>query len=460
MSKEEKKPKLAWVKPTKSSDIEKLMMRNLEGFARKGARVVSHGFWPTGHFNLDFAISYGRLPVNVDLSSLENFNPREPGGIPKGKITEVYGEEGGGKTSLCLRTAANAQKMGGTVMWVDKENSFSEKLAKLNGIDLDAMYMMDKAGIDAEKTFDLMIDAMRSGIGLIVVDSVASLIPRYRYENDLDKDTVALLARAMSKYMPTIGEVAAESGCAVAFINQIRDMPGVMFGDTTTTPGGKALKFFSSLRLQVSKRYGKDAEVWKENEDGDQILVAREAHVYVRKNRFAKNLNNGIPCPIYFEPYSPNTATIAFDIGRQLQVVKVREGVFSWKTEDDKKVSAEGRKAFIDEIEGQKMLDGLIADIKKEAQSVGMVLPPELMTFKLLDGKQAKKKNIEHTEKTAAIQAFFDAEAQEPEEPPMAVKEKSTPKGWTRPQKSSDETDTPSSRKKATGKSGGTDPLE
>ncbi len=425
MSKEKeevKKEKVKWVRPNTKAEVEKLMMKNLEGFARKGARVVNHGFIPTSHFNLDFAISFGRLPINVDLSMLEGFNPKEPGGIPRGKITEVYGEEGGGKSSLCLRTSGNAQNMGLTVMWIDKENSFSEKLAKLNGCNLDTMWMIDGAGIDAEKTFELMISAMRSGVGLIVLDSVASLIPRWKYEKGLEGDTVALLARAMSKYMPTIGEVAAETGCAVVFINQIREKPGVMFGDPTTTPGGRALKFHSSLRLQVSKRFGKDAEVHKENEDGDLILVAKEAHIYIRKNRFSKDIPTGIPCPIYFEYFFPNAEQVAFDIGRLLQVVKVRNKIFYWKIDDDTKVEGkvEGRKAFIDEIVASKRLSALMVEIKKEAQEQGVVLPPEITTFKIVGDKEVKKKDAVQSEHSAAIDAYLEEDSKKPDEEPVS----------------------------------------
>lgn len=441
-------PKKIWVKPSKS-EVDKLIAKNLEGFARKGASEKHKGFWPTGHFNLDFAITQGTLPIKCDLATVQDFDPKCPGGIPRGRISEVFGEPGGGKSSLCLRVVGNAQKMGASCMWVDKEQSFVNSLARINGVDLKNVYMIDDPELCAEHVFDKLYIAVDSGMDLIVVDSVPALIPNAVMENeDSTKDTVALLARVMSKCIPKLTSLCGKTGASVVFINQIRQKPGVMFGPSETTPGGETLKFNASVRIQINKRYAKDAEVWREDENGVLQLVAQESLAFIRKTRFSKGLREGVAMPVYFEPYFPNPEQVAFDLGRQTQVIKVRNEVFSWKAGADKKIEGQGRKAFIDTLLAENLLGSMIADIKEEATEQGIVLPPELLTFKVVSEKEVIRKGKEQSAESVAIEAFLEEDAKKPQEADEPAKAKS------------DETASARAGKKKAGKPSGTNPLD
>jgi RecA/RadA recombinase len=420
MADEKKKPvnpMKDWVKPAKDK-VEALLLKNLEGYARKGA-TKNLGFYPTGHFNLDFAITQGTLPIKCDLSTLEDFNPAEPGGTPKGRVIEIFGEPGGGKSSTCLRIVGGAQKRGDICLWVDKENSFVDSLAKINGVDIDALYKLDEASLSAEEVFDKLYAAMQSGVDLIVVDSVPALVPQaILTQEDSSKDTVALLARVMSKCIPKLTSIAAKTGCTVIFVNQVRIKPGVMYGPAETTPGGETLKFFASLRLQINKRYAKDAEVWREDENGILQLVAQESLAFIRKTRYSKGLREGIPINIYFEPYFPNPEQVAFDLGRQTQTIRVLNGVFSWKAGGGKKVSGEGRKAFIDAVLAGGHLPDLIADLKVEAADKGIVLPPEITNFKIVSKSDLIVKEAVETDEARATREALEADALRPQENP------------------------------------------
>jgi protein RecA len=409
MSKTEKKT------ASKTNAARDLILKNLAGVARLGASDETPGFWSTGHFTLDFAITQGTLPVNCDLSKIENFDAAEPGGIPKGMVAEVYGEPGGGKSSLCLRVVGNAQKRGALCVWVDREQSFVKSLARINGVDTDNLIMIDDASLSAEQVFFHIYKVIESGADVIVVDSVAALIPQRVMDNtDPEQQNVALLARVMGQCIPKLTSLAKKHGCTVIFINQVRQKPGVTYGDPTTTPGGDTLKFMSSVRLQINKRFSKDAEIYREDENGVEQLIAQESLVFIRKTRFSKGLRQGVQVPIYFANYFPNPEQVAFDIGRQTQVIRVRNGIFSFK-HGDTKVEAEGRKAFIDEIVSSKLLSSLIADIKTEAADKGIVLPPELMMYEVVDDKSVIKKEAKQTAESAIIEEYLEQQAADDE---------------------------------------------
>lgn len=229
---------------SKSKDI---AIDNLKGFFRRGAQFKSPGNIPTGHFALDFGIHFGESPSNIDLDSLEGYDPANPLGVPLGKIVELFGEEGAGKSSLAYRIAGYAQKMGYQCAWIDTEHSFSEQLARINGVDFEDLLYADMANQDeadvayfAEDVLDAIVnvcktnaDIEKSGgkkLGIIVVDSVANLIPKMRMEADAEKVGVGVLARLMSENMGKIGSFASKYGVTVIFINQIREKIGVMFG--------------------------------------------------------------------------------------------------------------------------------------------------------------------------------------------------------------------------------------
>lgn len=177
------------------------------------------------------------------------------GGLPLGRIIEIYGQESSGKTTMCLFFAAQIQKNGGKVVYLDVEQSYDRKYAGSIGIDTDSKNFIVSQPSTLEETFDIIRAFIATNqVDLIIVDSVAAMIPkRDLEEGNLEKDSMAVKARLMSKYLPVITSEIAKSKTIVIFINQLRSNVGVFYGPKDTTPGGKALKFFASIRLSVTK---------------------------------------------------------------------------------------------------------------------------------------------------------------------------------------------------------------
>jgi len=363
-----------------------IALDNLKGFVRQGASTNSPGNIPTGHFELDFVIHHGENPSNVDIDNLEGYDPGATLGLPLGKIVEIFGEEGSGKSSLAYRVCGYAQKMGHKCAWIDTENSFAENLARINGCEPEDLYYSDLTSEDnpdvvytAEAVFDMIIELCKTnakgkdGIKVIVLDSVASLVPKAEEEATADKANVATLARLMSSQLKKIGNYAAKYGVLLIFINQIREKIGVMFGNPETTPGGRALRFQSSLRIRIRKKGGKDADIMVANSNGGERRIGRLVGVRLEKNRFAKPHVDTMIIPMYYEEYFPELEEIAFNLGRQLKLIRVRKGVFSWS---DMKV--EGKEDFIDHLKYNKRTDELIADLVETAKEAHVILPPEL----------------------------------------------------------------------------------
>ena len=214
------------------------MVDGLVGFAQLGAKEKCTAMIPTGHFRLDFALAYGKLPDNIDLNSVKDYDPDKVCGFPLGKVTEIFGVEGGGKTSLAYRIVGYAQKMGYPALWIDAERSFKENLAELNGVDIDTLAYsnlidQDKGEIifTAEAVFDNIIKACNAGFKIVVLDSIPALIPKSEMEKDLnDNPEMALLARVLSRSLPKIVNAAHKNDALIILINQIREKPGVMYG--------------------------------------------------------------------------------------------------------------------------------------------------------------------------------------------------------------------------------------
>lgn len=174
------------------------------------------------------------------------------GGVPKGRAIEIFGQESSGKTTLALYLIAQIQKQGGKAMFIDVEHSLSQEYAKKLGVNVDELYMSQPD--TGEQAFDVIEKvAETGGIDIIVLDSVASLVSAKELEDDIEKDTVALQARLMSKGLRRVTGLLAKTKTTVIFINQIRDKIGVYWGNKTTTSGGRALKYYSSTRLEVKK---------------------------------------------------------------------------------------------------------------------------------------------------------------------------------------------------------------
>lgn len=174
------------------------------------------------------------------------------GGIPKGRITEVYGNESSGKTTLCLQVIAECQKMGGNVAFIDAEHALDIEYAQILGIKLDDLLLSQPD--NGEQALNIVESLVRSEeIDLVVIDSVSALTPRAEIEGEMGDSHMGLQARLMSQALRKLTGIIAKANCAVIFINQIRSKIGIVFGNPETTSGGNALKFYASLRIELKK---------------------------------------------------------------------------------------------------------------------------------------------------------------------------------------------------------------
>ena len=199
------------------------------------------------------------------------------GGYPKGRIVEIYGPESSGKTTLALTAVAEVQKRGGTAAFIDAENSIDPDYAKNLGVDIDNLILSQPN--NGEEALEIVERLAKSGVfSLIVVDSVAALVPQQELEGMMTDSNIGLQARLMSKAMRKITAVLNKNDCTVIFINQIREKVGVIYGSNETTTGGRALKFFSSIRIDIRR-----SEAIKEGAN----FIGNVAVIKVVKNKVA-----------------------------------------------------------------------------------------------------------------------------------------------------------------------------
>lgn len=221
------------------------------------AKKVEVDAIPTGALSLDMALGVG--------------------GIPKGRIVEIFGPEASGKSTLALHIVAGAQKTGGQAAFVDAEHALDPEYAKRIGVDIDELLVAQPDA--AEQALDIVEKLVRSGaVDVIVIDSVAALTPKAEIEGKMDDQQVGLQARLMSKALRKLTGIASKTGTSVIFLNQIRMKIGVRFGNPETTPGGRALKFYSSVRINLRRR----AQIKK----GDEA-VGNRVKAKVVKNKVA-----------------------------------------------------------------------------------------------------------------------------------------------------------------------------
>lgn len=212
---------------------------------------------PTGSLSLDIALGLG--------------------GIPKGRIIEIYGPESSGKTTVALHMIAEIQKIGGIAGFIDAEHALDPAYAKAIGVDIDNLYISQPDY--GEQALEITETMVRSGaIDIIIVDSVAALVPKVEIDGEMGDQQVGLHARLMSKALRKLTAVISKSNCSVIFINQLREKVGVMFGSPETTTGGRALKFYSSIRLDVRK-----IDTLKQGGD----IVGNRTRIKVVKNKIA-----------------------------------------------------------------------------------------------------------------------------------------------------------------------------
>ena len=216
-------------------------------------------------------ISTGSISLNIALG----------GGIPKGRICEIYGPESSGKTTLTLHTIAECQKKGGIAAFIDAEHALDPEYAKKIGVDIDNLLVSQPDS--GEQALEIVETLVRSNaVDLIVVDSVAALTPRAEIEGDMGDSHMGLQARLMSQALRKLTSIVSRSNVSIIFINQLRMKIGVMFGNPETTTGGNALKFYSSVRMEIRSA----GKIEGNGPDGKQ-LVGNRAKVKVVKNKIA-----------------------------------------------------------------------------------------------------------------------------------------------------------------------------
>lgn len=212
---------------------------------------------PTGALSLDIALGLG--------------------GIPKGRVVEIYGPESSGKTTVALHMIAEVQKRGGIAGFIDAEHALDPVYARNIGVDIDNLYISQPD--NGEQALEITETMVRSGaVDIVIVDSVAALVPKAEIEGDMGDSHVGLQARLMSQALRKLTAVISKSNCIVLFINQLREKVGVMFGNPETTTGGRALKFYASVRMDIRK-----IETLKQGGD----IVGNRVRVKVVKNKIA-----------------------------------------------------------------------------------------------------------------------------------------------------------------------------
>jgi len=289
------------------------------------------------------AISTGSLGLDIALGV---------GGIPRGRVIEVYGPESSGKTTLAMHCIAEAQKLGGLAAFIDAEHAFDKTYAERLGIDTENLLISQPD--DGEQALEITEHLIRSGaIDIIVIDSVAALVPRGELEGEMGESKMGLQARLMSQALRKLTGTISKTGCSCIFINQLREKIGVMFGNPETTTGGNALKFYASVRLDI-RRLGQIKE------SNDNILGNR-TRVKVVKNKVAPPFKVVEFDIIYGRGISKSGEIL--DLGVELDIIQ-KSG--SWFSYDGNKLG-QGRDSVKNLIEDNpEMMDEIEKKIKEK----------------------------------------------------------------------------------------------
>ncbi len=262
-----------------------------------------------GHMQVD-VIPTGSLGVDIAIGV---------GGIPRGRIVEIYGPESSGKTTLCLHVIAEAQKRGGTCAFVDMEHALDPQYAERIGVNIDDLYVSQPD--TGEQALEITETLVRSGaLDVVVVDSVAALVPRAEIEGEMGASHVGLQARLMSQALRKLSGAIKQSNVCVMFTNQLREKVGVMFGSPETTSGGRALKFYASVRLDIRR-------IQSIKQSGETI--GNRTRVKVKKNKVAAPFREAEFDIMFFQNGISKTGEIV-DLGVELGIIDKRGAFFSY----------------------------------------------------------------------------------------------------------------------------------
>ena len=288
---------------------------------------------PTGSVTLDMALGVG--------------------GLPRGRVIEIYGPESSGKTTVALHVVAEAQKMGGEAAFIDAEHALDPVYAKKLGVDIDNLIVAQPD--TGEQALDIAEALVRSGaLDVIVVDSVAALVPKAEIDGEMGDSHVGLLARLMSQALRKLTAVISKSGTVVIFINQLREKVGVMYGNPETTPGGRALKFFSSVRLDVRR-----GEVIKNGTE----LIGNKTKVKVVKNKVAPPFKTAEFDILYGEGISKEGNILDFAV--ENNIIKKSGAWFSYNGEKIGQGRDNVRKYMVENKEFTAEIDRQVRELLK-----------------------------------------------------------------------------------------------
>lgn len=308
---------------------------------------------PTGSLTLDMALGVG--------------------GLPRGRVIEIYGPESSGKTTVALHVVAEAQKMGGEAAFIDAEHALDPVYAKKLGVDIDNLIVAQPD--TGEQALDIAEALVRSGaLDVIVVDSVAALVPKAEIDGEMGDSHVGLLARLMSQALRKLTAVISKSGTVVIFINQLREKVGVMYGNPETTPGGRALKFFSSVRLDVRR-----GEVIKNGTE----LIGNKTKVKVVKNKVAPPFKTAEFDILYGEGISKEGNILDFAV--ENNIIKKSGAWFSYNGEKIGQGRDNVRKYMVENKEFTAEIDRQVRELLKNNSGY---LPSEADDTDNTDGKQ------------------------------------------------------------------------
>jgi recombination protein RecA len=291
---------------------------------------------PTGALSLDIALGVG--------------------GIPRGLVTEIYGNEGSGKTTLAYHLIAEAQRAGGTAAYIDAEQRMDPTYAKAVGVDLDALLISQpQTGEQAMDIADILVRS--GGLDLFVVDSVAALVPRAELEGEMGDSHVGLQARLMSKALRKVAHSIRQSNTVGIFLNQIREKIGVMFGNPEVTPGGRALKFWSSVRIELRR---------VESLKRGQEIIGGRSRARVTKNSVAPPFRRAEFDIMYGRGIS--RAGSLLDVGLELEMV-TKSGAFLSYGEARLGQGRENARTFLEE--NAEVADEMEAEIRRRVGLTG-----------------------------------------------------------------------------------------